>query len=226
MPSTARSSGPEPRTAPDMRVGLRFLGGVSTPYALLVTRNGRARKTREANCYTEEPVQQAAIVNRMPPAESTADRAPFHIVFVCTGNRARSPLAEAFLRAKIGNRAVRIESYGTLELGPEPAMPEAIAAASALRIDIRGHRARSFCGRSGCVEGAGVHASRASDAPRGHRSRGRQWDACVSRGRGACPSASTRRTPIVAVVGRSIREVAEGLRGGRGDDRLSNLDAG
>ena len=79
-------------------------------------------------------------------SEMTVDRVPFHVVFVCTGNRARSPLAEGFLRAKVGGEAVRVESYGTLELGPEPAMPDAIAAASALGIDLRGHRARSLHG--------------------------------------------------------------------------------
>ncbi len=89
--------------------------------------------------------RRAAMVSCVP-SETIVDRVPFHLVFVCTGNRARSPLAEAFLRAKVGGEAVRVESYGTLELGPEPAMPEAIVAASALRIDIRGHRARSLHG--------------------------------------------------------------------------------
>jgi protein-tyrosine-phosphatase len=77
------------------------------------------------------------------PADATADPVPFHVVFICTGNRARSPLAEALLRAKLGD-AARVESYGTLDLGPEPAMPDAIDAAAALGVDLRDHRARSL----------------------------------------------------------------------------------
>ena len=80
------------------------------------------------------------------PSAPHADRVPFRVAFVCTGNRARSPLAEAFLRAKVADESVRIESYGTLDLGPEPATPEAIAAASAFGIDIREHCARSLQG--------------------------------------------------------------------------------
>lgn len=80
------------------------------------------------------------------PSELIVARVPFHVVFVCTGNRVRSPIAEAFLRSKTGGEAVLVESYGTLELGPEPATPEAIGAASTLGLDIRGHRARSLQG--------------------------------------------------------------------------------
>ena len=90
----------------------------------------------------------ASRYGRRVPSRTTADHAPFHVVFVCTGNRARSPLAEVFLRAKVDSGAVRVESYGTLELGPAPAMPEAVAAASALGIDLRAHHARSLRGVS------------------------------------------------------------------------------
>ncbi len=69
---------------------------------------------------------------------------PFHVVFICTGNRARSALAEASLRAKTDRDAVRVESYGTLQIGPEPALPEAITAAASLGLDLHGHRARSL----------------------------------------------------------------------------------
>ena len=81
-------------------------------------------------------------------SETVAEHAPFHVVFVCTGNRARSPLAEVFLRAKVDSGAVRVESYGTLELGPAPATPEAIAAAS--------HSASTFVptALARCVESA------------------------------------------------------------------------
>lgn len=77
---------------------------------------------------------------------TTVDPVPFHVVFVCTGNRARSALAEAFFRTKSAGDAVRVESYGTLEFGPEPAMPHAIAAAASFGVDLRDHRARSLLG--------------------------------------------------------------------------------
>ena len=69
---------------------------------------------------------------------------PFHVVFICTGNRARSALGEASLRARSGRDAVRVESYGTLDIGSAPALPEAIAAAASLGLDLQGHRARSL----------------------------------------------------------------------------------
>lgn len=141
MPSAARSSDRKRQTAPGMKLGLRFPGGGSISAA----REGRARTTRGANHRAEEPEQSVATVGRVS-LSATADRALFHVVFVCTGNRARSALAEGFLRAKSRGEAIRIESYGTLELGPVPPLPEAIAAAAALGIDIRDHRARSLEG--------------------------------------------------------------------------------
>jgi protein-tyrosine-phosphatase len=68
----------------------------------------------------------------------------FSVVFVCTGNRARSPLAEALLRRRIGSSDVSVDSCGTLDLGPLPALPEAVDAAARLGVDLRGHRARAL----------------------------------------------------------------------------------
>lgn len=64
------------------------------------------------------------------------------VVFLCTGNRFRSPLAAAVFRATAGE-AVRVESFGTLELGRVPALPEAVAAARAAGLELRDHRARA-----------------------------------------------------------------------------------
>lgn len=69
------------------------------------------------------------------------DAEALDVAFVCTGNRARSPLAELLFR-QLAPRQTRISSYGTLDVGPLPALPAAVEAASALGLDLSGHRAR------------------------------------------------------------------------------------
>lgn len=68
------------------------------------------------------------------------------VAFVCTGNRFRSPLAAALLAEDARDLPIEIASLGTLDLGPEPALPEAIAAADSLGLDLSDHRARSIAG--------------------------------------------------------------------------------
>jgi protein-tyrosine phosphatase len=72
------------------------------------------------------------------------------IVFVCTGNRFRSPLAESLLRraAAAEDLPVRVRSRGTLELGRAPALAEAIDEASRLGLDLERHLAHSLAGES------------------------------------------------------------------------------
>jgi protein-tyrosine phosphatase len=70
----------------------------------------------------------------------------FELVLLCTGNRARSPIAEGFLRELVADLPVRVRSLGTLELGAAPALPEAIEAAAAHGLDISAHRARALAG--------------------------------------------------------------------------------
>jgi protein-tyrosine-phosphatase len=68
------------------------------------------------------------------------------VVFVCTGNRFRSPLAELIFRRAAGDVPVRTASRGTLELGPLPALPEALEEAERLGLDLASHRARPIDG--------------------------------------------------------------------------------
>jgi protein-tyrosine phosphatase len=67
---------------------------------------------------------------------------PFELVVVCTGNRFRSPLVEAILRARVDPERIRVRSLGTLRLGPVPPYDEAIALGHRYGVDISGHRAR------------------------------------------------------------------------------------
>jgi protein-tyrosine phosphatase len=66
----------------------------------------------------------------------------FSIIFVCTGNRFRSPLAEAFVRRLTRGMPVTTESYGTLPLEGAPALPEAVEIATSCGISLADHRSR------------------------------------------------------------------------------------
>lgn len=69
-----------------------------------------------------------------------------HVVFVCTGNRFRSPLAEALLRRAVPPYALRTSSYGTLNVGSAPPLEEAVDEAQRLGIDLSEHVARPITG--------------------------------------------------------------------------------
>jgi len=66
-----------------------------------------------------------------------------HVVFVCTGNRFRSPLAEAVFR-RAAPPGVRTESFGTIDLGPVPPLEAAQEAADHFDLDLSGHVARAL----------------------------------------------------------------------------------
>jgi arsenate reductase (thioredoxin) len=61
------------------------------------------------------------------------------VLILCTGNSARSQMAEGLLRHEAGDR-VEVFSAGTR---PTTVRPEAIAALAELGIDISGHRSKS-----------------------------------------------------------------------------------
>lgn len=71
------------------------------------------------------------------------------VSFVCTGNRARSPLAEALFRRQTEGLPVVVDSWGLLRVDGAPPLPEAAGVADALGIDISGHRARRL--EPGCL---------------------------------------------------------------------------
>ncbi|HWL65381.1 MAG TPA: hypothetical protein VNP73_05340 [Actinomycetota bacterium] len=71
-----------------------------------------------------------------------ADKDSFQIVFLCTGNRARSAMAEAFVRKMTQDLPVEVSSAGLLELEAGPALPEAVLASSRVGIDLSEHRSR------------------------------------------------------------------------------------
>jgi protein-tyrosine phosphatase len=70
----------------------------------------------------------------------------FDVVFICTGNRFRSAIAEALLARLTDGLPVAVGSAGTLDLGPVGVLPEALELAESLEIDLTRHRAR-------CVRG-------------------------------------------------------------------------
>ena len=64
---------------------------------------------------------------------------PAAILVLCTGNSARSQMAEGLLRHDAGDRFI-VESAGTR---PSAVRPEAITVMRELGIDISGHRSKS-----------------------------------------------------------------------------------
>jgi protein-tyrosine phosphatase len=65
---------------------------------------------------------------------------PFSIVFVCTGNRFRSPLAEAFVRRLTVGLNVDVRSFGLLNLDRSRALPEAVTIGHWCGVDLSAHR--------------------------------------------------------------------------------------
>ena len=70
----------------------------------------------------------------------------FSIVFVCTANRFRSPLAAAVLTRELQGLPVRVDSRGTLDVGAMPPLTQALEAARLLGVDVSRHRAQQLRG--------------------------------------------------------------------------------
>jgi protein-tyrosine phosphatase len=76
------------------------------------------------------------------PTLSGQEESDAEIVFVCTGNRARSPLAEALLRRRIAGNRVRVVSRGTMDTAAAGVLPEMMRAADGLGVDLTSHVTR------------------------------------------------------------------------------------
>ncbi|MCE9615170.1 MAG: low molecular weight protein arginine phosphatase [Lentisphaerae bacterium] len=67
------------------------------------------------------------------------------VLFVCTGNVCRSPMAEYLLRAALGaGTAWRVASAGLLAHPGQPASDEAVQTLATRGIDLRRHRSRTL----------------------------------------------------------------------------------
>jgi protein-tyrosine-phosphatase len=81
----------------------------------------------------------------------TSERAPdgspttFNILFVCTGNTCRSPMAEGVAASELARRGwthVAVASAGSSAEPGHPAAEHAVAAAARRGVDLRSHRSR------------------------------------------------------------------------------------
>lgn len=66
------------------------------------------------------------------------------ILFICTGNTCRSPMAEGIFKKITEPEKYIIESAGIMSLGGESACKDAITACKELDIDISNHRSKSL----------------------------------------------------------------------------------
>ena len=76
--------------------------------------------------------------------EEQSTTGTFHIVFMCTGNQARSVIAEHYTRKITAGLPVEVESCGTMDIPRAPALPEAIEVGRALGLDLEGHGSRCY----------------------------------------------------------------------------------
>lgn len=71
---------------------------------------------------------------------------PHRLLFVCSGNICRSPMAEVLARgyAERAPRLVEARSAGTLGIVDHPADPSAVAVCAEIGLDLSGHRSQGI----------------------------------------------------------------------------------
>ena len=69
------------------------------------------------------------------------------VVVICSGNRFRSPIAEAILRRETAGLPVRVRSFGTMDLPESGVLPEALELAPGLGLDLASHRSHPLAGQ-------------------------------------------------------------------------------
>jgi low molecular weight protein-tyrosine phosphatase len=69
------------------------------------------------------------------------------VVVICSGNRFRSPIAEAVLRRETAGLPVRVRSFGTMDLPESGVLPEALELAPGLGLDLASHRSHPLTGQ-------------------------------------------------------------------------------
>jgi protein-tyrosine-phosphatase len=77
------------------------------------------------------------------PADANPETERFRVLFVCTGNTCRSPMAEATMYAQLaelGWRHVEVRSAGTGAWPGSPASGGALRTAASFGLDLSGHR--------------------------------------------------------------------------------------
>lgn len=126
----------------DGRVDL-ILDAGRTRYArpsTIVTLNGRGYQISRPGVYDERMVRRLA---------------NYTLLFVCSGNTCRSPMAEGLARQMLArrfgcrvedlvDRGIALVSAGTMSAGGAPATPEAVRVLSQRGIDLSGHRAQAL----------------------------------------------------------------------------------
>lgn len=70
----------------------------------------------------------------------------FRVLFVCTGNRFRSALAQECFARACDEVPVEVASAGLLDVDGAPALPEAVALGAEVGLDLTRHAARTLSG--------------------------------------------------------------------------------
>jgi protein-tyrosine phosphatase len=70
----------------------------------------------------------------------------FYVVVICSGNRFRSPIAEAVLRRRAEGLPVRVRSFGTMNLPSGQALSQARELAPGYGLDLMTHRSCPLAG--------------------------------------------------------------------------------